>query len=84
MCPDTETGDATDAESTGHQVIQILLDGKSAQEQKEMLEDRNWKPHIGTPLHVACFRANQLAVQELLKYIQSMCTVCGFCYIVLT
>ena len=84
MCAGTETGAATDAESTGHQVIQMLLDGCSAQEQTEMLKDCNWKPHIGTPLHVACFRANELAVQELLKHIQSMCIVCDFCCIVWT
>ena len=66
---------ASDKKSTGHQVIRMLLeaDGKSALERLSVGRlDTGVK---GTPLHVACCRANEPAVHELLKNIQSMFTL---------
>ncbi len=65
---------ASDKMSTGHQVIRMLLeaDGKSVLERLSVGRlDTGVK---GTPLHMACSRANEPAVHELLKSIQSMFT----------
>ena len=66
----TEADGASDG-TTGHQVIQMLLeaDGKSAIER--LVVGQRHTAVIGTPLHMAVSRGSVPAVQELLKHIQS-------------
>ena len=64
-----EAGDSTDGKSTSQRVIHLLLqtDVKSVRHllvAQEYIRKR-------TPLHLACSRASESAVQELLKHIQS-------------
>ena len=67
----TEADGASDGTSTGHQVIQMLLEahGKSAIER--LVVGQRHTAVIGTPLHMAVSRGSVSAVQELLKHIQS-------------
>ena len=65
-------GALSDGKSTGHQVIQMLLesDGKSAKERLAVGESS-----VGTPLHMASSSDYEPAVQELLKHIESTFTL---------